>query len=270
MAGQWQKAKPGIRYRAHPTRKHGVIPDRYYTLYYKVDGKMVQEALGWASDGWTLKKAGKILAELKENQRQRVGPRTLKERREEQRREKAQSLTVAEFWEKDYLHNVKGRIKADSAAREEREFKLRIKPQIGEKELKDLTSSDVEKIIDKMKAKGLSPRSQEYLKGTIFRLWKHAARRKLVKAGDNPAMGIKLQRTPKLKNPVLIAGWPGIGNIGIIAVDTLRGTLGAEEFGEIEPWDFFYPKKVLIRSGVLEGLEFPVNKFYLREPRERT
>lgn len=77
-------------------------------------------------------------------------------------------------------------------------------------------------------------------------------------------MGIRLYKEPKLEDPVLIAGWPGIGNIGIIAADTLRGVLRAEEFGEIEPWDFFYPKKVIIRNGELEGLEFPSNKFYFK------
>jgi len=51
-------------------------------------------------------------------------------------------------------------------------------------------------------------------------------------------MGIRLYDKPKLENPVLIAGWPGIGNIGITAVDTLREMVRAEEFGEIEPWDF--------------------------------
>jgi hypothetical protein len=63
----------------------------------------------------------------------------------------------------------------------------------------------------------------------------------------------------------LIASWPGIGNIGIIAVDTLRGKLEAEEFGEIEPQEFFYPKRVLIRKGVLECLEFPSSKFYFKK-----
>ena len=53
-------------------------------------------------------------------------------------------------------------------------------------------------------------------------------------------MGIRLYKEPKLENPVLIAGWPGIGNIGITAVNTLREMVRAEEFGEIEPWDFFY------------------------------
>ena len=77
-------------------------------------------------------------------------------------------------------------------------------------------------------------------------------------------MGIRLYNKPKPENPVLIAAWPGIGNIGIIAVDTLRGMVKAEEFGEIEPWDFFYPKKALIRDGELKELEFPTNKFYFK------
>jgi len=80
-------------------------------------------------------------------------------------------------------------------------------------------------------------------------------------------MGIRLHQEPQLENPVLVASWPGIGNIGIIAVDTLRGKLEAEEFGEIEPQEFFYPKRVLIRKGVLECLEFPRSKFYFKKIR---
>lgn len=77
-------------------------------------------------------------------------------------------------------------------------------------------------------------------------------------------MGIRLYKEPKLKNPVMIVGWPGIGNIGLITVDTLRATTEAEGFGEIESWDFFYPKKVIIKTGLLEDLEFPTNKFYFK------
>ena len=75
-------------------------------------------------------------------------------------------------------------------------------------------------------------------------------------------MAIKLYKKPKLEKPNLIVGWPGIGNIGIIAVDTLRSQLQAEELGEIEPWDFFYPRKVSIKNGLMKNLEFPTNKFY--------
>jgi proteasome assembly chaperone (PAC2) family protein len=83
------------------------------------------------------------------------------------------------------------------------------------------------------------------------------------------AMGLRLYEEPKLNKPVLIACWPGIGNIGIIAVDILRRTVGAEELGEIEPWDFFYPRRVLIRDGELKDLEFPGNKFYFKRTEKK-
>lgn len=76
------------------------------------------------------------------------------------------------------------------------------------------------------------------------------------------AMGIKLYKEPKLEQPDLICGWPGIGRIGIMAVDYLRRAIAAEELGEIEPWDFFEPRRVIIRDGLLKELEFPSNKFY--------
>jgi proteasome assembly chaperone (PAC2) family protein len=78
-------------------------------------------------------------------------------------------------------------------------------------------------------------------------------------------MGIKLYKEPELEKPDMIACWPGIGNVGLISVDTLRGQIQAEELGEIEPWDFFYPRKVIIKAGVLEDLRFSRNKFYYKK-----
>jgi uncharacterized protein len=80
-------------------------------------------------------------------------------------------------------------------------------------------------------------------------------------------VGVILYKTPRLQNPDLIAGWPGIGNIGIIAINTLRGQLDAEYFGEIEPWDFFYPSRAVIKSGILQNLEFPFSRFYYYKTR---
>ena len=77
-------------------------------------------------------------------------------------------------------------------------------------------------------------------------------------------MGIILSQQPVLKNPDMIVGWPGIGNVGIITVETLRQIVYAEEFGEIEPWDFFYPNKAVIRGSVLTDMGFPANKFYFK------
>lgn len=77
-------------------------------------------------------------------------------------------------------------------------------------------------------------------------------------------MNIRLYKEPELKSSIMFCGWPGIGNIGLIAIDTLRGVLKAEQLGEIEPFDFFDPRKVVIENGLLKSLEFPSNKFYFR------
>jgi proteasome assembly chaperone (PAC2) family protein len=82
-------------------------------------------------------------------------------------------------------------------------------------------------------------------------------------------MGVRLYKEPKLVEPVLIACWPGIGNVGIMAVDVLRRSVAAEELGEIESWDFFYPRKVVIRDGELKNLVFPDNKFYFKKTGKR-
>ena len=71
-----------------------------------------------------------------------------------------------------------------------------------------------------------------------------------------------MHKRPEARNPVLVAGWPGIGNIGVIAVNVLRGALGAEEIGEIEPWDFFYPRRLIVRGGEVADLEFPASRFF--------
>jgi hypothetical protein len=82
-------------------------------------------------------------------------------------------------------------------------------------------------------------------------------------------MGIRLYKRPKLKNTTLIAGWPGIGNVGLMAIDTLRQAVKAEELGEIEPWDLFYPKRIIVKDGILEDIEFPINRFYFRKTEQQ-
>jgi len=67
----------------------------------------------------------------------------------------------------------------------------------------------------------------------------------------------------------MIVGWPGIGNVGIITVETLRQAVQAEELGEIEPWDFFYPNKVFINDSILTDIGFPSSRFYFKRLAER-
>jgi len=82
-------------------------------------------------------------------------------------------------------------------------------------------------------------------------------------------VAIRFYKEPKLERPHLVCGWPGIGRIGIMAIDYLRRAIAADEFGEIEPWDFFEPRKVTIQNGLLKDLEFPTSKFYYQRLRNR-
>lgn len=77
-------------------------------------------------------------------------------------------------------------------------------------------------------------------------------------------MGIRYVRSVELTNPVMVASWPGIGNIGLIAVDTLRRALQAEELAYIEPWEFFYPNRAVIRNGEITEIGFPGSEFFFK------
>lgn len=211
MANCWIKSRfPGVRFREHETRRHGVgnRPDKYITIFYKLNGKMVQEACGWASKGMTEKIAAGWLAELQENHRRGTGPRSLKERRTDNERQRvcqqAEDLSLAAFWEQDYIHHLKARLtKKSSWEKEVAHFEKRIKPTMGHKPIKKITPEDVERMLDRMKAEGLTPRTRQYAIGTLYRIWKHAARRKLVKAGDNPAAGVQVEKVNNTRLRVL-------------------------------------------------------------------
>ncbi|MBT7178198.1 MAG: site-specific integrase, partial [Nitrospina sp.] len=73
---------PGIRFRQHATRKHGIQFDRYFVIYYRYDTKNHEEGVGWASNGWTLERVNGLLGQIKRNQRRGDGPKSLKEMRE--------------------------------------------------------------------------------------------------------------------------------------------------------------------------------------------
>ena len=73
---------------------------------------------------------------------------------------------------------------------------------------------------------------------------------------------VKLSQRPKLRKPYMVAAWPGMGGVAIIAANYLRQKLGAEEFGEIVPCYFFSPAQVLIEDHLIQTPELPESKFY--------
>lgn len=78
----WVTSKhEGVRYREHKTRRHGRLPDRYIIIRYRMDGRRIEEVIGWTSQGASLSRAAEILAVLKQNHRTGTGPQTLAELR---------------------------------------------------------------------------------------------------------------------------------------------------------------------------------------------
>ena len=67
---------------------------------------------------------------------------------------------------------------------------------------------------------------------------------------------------PELEKPSLIAAWPGMGGVASIAVKYFKDELKAQEFGRIEPYQFFEPTAVRIHDNVIEEPQFPQSSFY--------
>lgn len=158
MSVQWITAATGIRYREHETRKHGLRPDRYFTVRFYVDGRRVEEALGWASEGWTLKLAQEELGKLRMAKRTGDGFVTLRERRAAVRKvaaEKAEAdirrekgeKTVADLWERYRRQVVTVENKPRTIAEKTRIWERRIRPAIGTLKLKDITADEVGTVV---------------------------------------------------------------------------------------------------------------------------
>jgi proteasome assembly chaperone (PAC2) family protein len=80
-------------------------------------------------------------------------------------------------------------------------------------------------------------------------------------------MKIRLHFDIKLREPILLAGWPGMGNVGVGAVDYLRRHLKAQEFGEIDMHEHFTPEAIVVEQGIAKLPEVPGNAFaFSRSP----
>ena len=189
---------PGIRYRVHPTRKHGINKDRYFVIRYQLDGKRKEEKLGWASEGWTAEKANIERASLKKAHITGEGAESLQEKRElEKKRRDAEaaaktkaeieSITVSAVWDEYAKSNTEKK----SFMREESIFKLHIKPSIGSRPLKDVAAIHLERIKKNMAKSELSQRSIHYAMAIIRQLFNFSKRYDYF-TGENPVSKIRM------------------------------------------------------------------------------
>jgi integrase len=158
MANRWITAAPGIRYRQHPSRKHGARLDRYFTLRFSVDGHQVEEALGWSSDGWTVARAQEELSRLRKAKRTGEGPATLRDEAKANRRaaqmraaaEAAQARrqkTLAELWDRYSKEVVAIENKTSTIAQKTQMWERRIAPALGHLKISEITEEDVGAVV---------------------------------------------------------------------------------------------------------------------------
>ncbi len=201
MAVVWKKADKGIRYWEHPDRKHGIMPDRYYTIRMRVNGELVEEALGWASQGVTLDKARVKRSELKENKRSGKGPASLRQERaegeakrraEEAARQRAEeeakrqaeedarrNVTLSTYFTNTYKPWAEA-TKAKAFKREDDIWRNWLMPTLGDLAINSIGIEQWDHLVKTITAVGLSERSREYITGTLRRIMKHARERRVI------------------------------------------------------------------------------------------
>lgn len=208
MGYTWKQTKhEGVRYREHPTRKHGVKPDQYFSIRYRVGGVRREEALGWASQGWTAAKAAQTLAKLQEAARTGEGATSLAEKRkqaearreEERQQEEAharENITFADYCANDYLPLARVTKKPESIRKTEEHVKNWLGPVVGRLPLKNIRQMHMQKVLLAMANAGRSPRSIQYVFATFRAIWNHARNNGFVQV-QSPTKGVAL---PKVNN----------------------------------------------------------------------
>lgn len=212
MASERKKSKvPGVRYREHATRKNGIQKDRYYIIYYPLNKKQKEEGVGWASEGWTEKKAAALLFEIKENIRKGVHPRSLAEMRamNEEAAKKQEEKKVDTLAETITLHEVFEQFIAIYKTRTAKKtwiwvqglYANYIQNTLGARKIINITVDDIQPIIiNALKVK--APRTVDYIRATLRLLFNFAKDRGLY-FKENPAMKIKIKLKDNKRNRFL-------------------------------------------------------------------
>jgi Phage integrase, N-terminal SAM-like domain len=181
---KWKKTKfPGIRYRTHPTRKHGIAKDQYFAIRYQFGGTRQEEGLGWASEGWSLEKALVELAALKKNYRLGENkPTSLEEKRNrEKERRKAEAekrrkadrdlMTLGDFFDSHYLPFCQISKNEGILKRTKQHFKTWIKPSLGKYPVKDIRPIHVERLKKTMFDANKAPRTVQHVLASLRQVW---------------------------------------------------------------------------------------------------
>lgn len=184
---------PGVRYTEHVTRKHGKKPDRYFSVRYGINKIKTEQGLGWASEGWTEKKAFDLVCQLKQNAKSGTGPVTIAEM-QKQKTEGFEAPTLSDFVSKKYLPSCAQTKKSHTNKNEGYYINKWILPQLGKMLLSDIKTTHVEQLRNTVISAGRSNRTVSYVISLLRHIFNYAVSIDH-HSGQNPAAKIKLPRS---------------------------------------------------------------------------
>ncbi len=202
---------PNVRYFEHATRKmRNGQADRYFTIRYQLEGKSIEECLGWTSEGWNAGKAHKVLGQIKSNIKTGLGPQSLAQMRQDAIDERtlleqeasdvqASNILLQDFFEQHYIPEAK-RTKRSWLTDAQRFNKI-IKPALGLKTMRAITKNDVQVLIDSLVASGAAASTIKQYRSILNHIFTLASQtvlhNNLVFEGLSPVKGVKI---PPVKN----------------------------------------------------------------------
>lgn len=197
---------PGVRARLHNTRKHGVRFDECYFIRFRVGGKLVEEQVGWLSQGKTAEKAYLILSQLKDNARAGRGPRTLAELRLQNQQieltERAKAVSFEDYFSDYYLPEARQRKRDKTISVEQAHCRDWINPVLCGKPMKDIHGGDLEQIKDRLLSTAHSPRTVQHCLAIFRLIWNHARKRGII-TFDCPTANIDMPRVNNARSRFL-------------------------------------------------------------------
>ena len=234
MSDEWIKYKksPGLYYREHPERKvRGRSKDRYWRLFYKYNGEINPEPLGWESEGWPESKVVEISAGLAGNRRKGLFPGTFAELQSENKKARAEREAAAKEREKEqaqaaaatklfsevfplYLEERQTAVYNERTYRDEKSKGYKwLVPHFGHLAMSEITISHIEAFIKECKnptkkileygkkeravPKPRTPQTIKHYVNLLSQVWEWAKKNGFC-SGDNPARAAEIKKvTPQ-------------------------------------------------------------------------
>ncbi len=184
---------PGVQFREHETRKFKRRLDRSIIIRYRKHGKLVNETVGWETDGATLEEAAKLRGQIIQNIRLGSGFQSLKEKREleqtkrkkkiEEKKSKEIENISFEQLAQNYLDWARSHKKSwrDDYSR----YQYHLGPSLGKLVAKKIKVLELERFKKKLNHKGLAPGTIRHCLVLIRQIYNRASRIGLFD-GPNP------------------------------------------------------------------------------------